>query len=473
MAKRKHTVLYIRDANLALPYDDQRKGRSSPLQFLKFRCPADSSPEGQIYRMRRESLKIAADGFTVLAIFDELLLEYMGNKIAPLRGFLVNHRLEAATNAELAQSIGCRSARTMMAAVRRLVAVGLLVEVERPDFEAAIRADKTIEVSPREACPKRDRIRTDKLDDPKGRADDPAAAGEAGADDPAASAGEATDPGESGRDRRRALPADSMAAGTPPEGFRKVPDPGGGTLDVRRSDGRRDTPPASTAAAAPSPSSPSADGYGRPQTEDTATAPAAPSPLPADTPTGDTPAADGQTSGTPTADSGTADAATTDAGTGQPEAGDAIAAAPALHPPKAEPMEPTEADPSRSLAGGQGRRVVADMTWHAPDFAEQVLHTLYPTREDFVVQGRRCKNGPQSPDEFEARERGCLLRAFEVGLVGVGQVDAVGLLTRSLQEASRSHKVRCKYTRGQYWRWWFGQYTAAMRRERGGRSGPP
>ena len=453
MAKHDNTVLYIAGMNLTLPYDDQRTGRSSPLRFVLFRCPGDNTPEGQLYRMRRESLKLRPDGMAVLGIYDELLIAYGGNKIAAMRGFLVNHHLQAASHAELAQAIGCRSAKTMMAAVRRLLAAGLLTEVDRPDFEGAIKADKTIEVSPRPPCPRRDQLEHGKFAAPNdSRADDAPQGAEAHAND-RPEGREAPAQGNAMRTRKRALPADSMAASGPPGGFRKVPESGGGTLDARQADvTRADEGPPTPPAAAAAPSPPSAHGNGQRADEKQ---PATAAPSPTDTPTADPPRedgtlTDGHASDEPTNDTAPGDSPPASTSTGQREA---------IAPHQAEPSEPTEADPGQAAAGGGPHpRQHADMSWHAEAFAEQVVNALYPTHDELVLQGRRC-TPPQAADEFRRRELACIAGCFDKALAAADQVGAMRLLQRSLKGAATTFRKRCKKTRGRVWVYEFKQYS--------------
>lgn len=132
-------------------------------------------------------------------------------------------------------------------------------------------------------------------------------------------------------------------------------------------------------------------------------------------------------------------------------------ASPTTAPPRAD--KPTEADPPQATTSPRPQG--PDMTWHGEKFAQQIVDTLYPTREDLVLQGRRGRP-PQGPDEFHDRELGCIRRAWDDALAGLGQAETAQLLRRSLKEATRTLKIRCKTTRGRYWRWWFGRHIAAM-----------
>lgn len=495
-------VLYIAGWNLLMPYDDQRTGRSSPLRFLLFRCPADNTPEGQLYRMARESLKIQPHGFLALAVYDEMLLAYGGNKIATLRGFVVNHRLRTASATEIAQAIGCRSRLVVAAAVRKLLAVGLLVYVARPDFQEAIRLDKTIEVDDRPPCPRRDRLRTGKdpaapaapsyrqtptnpttatREQPTKPTTPPAVKG-AEAEAGAKVQGEARvenggakpesrnpSPDGSGKGRRRTLPRDRLAQSSAaiPEPFRKVPEDFRGTLDRRRD--TRDEPPE----ASPLP----ALGDGRQEPETTATAHGDAHCVTGDGQAGDTPQAGTGMGKPPTADAATATATAT-------------ATAAAL------PTVPTEADPGSGATAGQpcaaerghpaphagqaGRQAEApgkagpmaiDQCCHAEEFAQQVLALLYPTREDLVEQGHRAQP-PQSADVFERRELGSIRSTFEHALVGMDQVQAMRLICHARSHAQATHKKRCKSTRGRLWTRTFHDYLIGTRRAAARVAGP-
>ncbi len=112
------------------------------------------------------------------------------------------------------------------------------------------------------------------------------------------------------------------------------------------------------------------------------------------------------------------------------------------------------------------------MHWHAEAYARQIFEKPYPDREQIVLQARRAKE-LQTAEEFTARELASFASAFDKALKGMGQVDAVKLLQRSLQEAERSHRIKPRTTRGRYWCYWFGKHMADHRRRHEERSGPP
>ena len=437
MAKEKTkptTTLYIADMGDLISYDAKRKGQSSPLPWGKFRTPANpsvrSSPgersRHERYSLRRSTIKAAADGFAVLGIYDEIFIFFGLARRAALRGWLVNHNYQPSTAAQIGAVIGCSDTKLVRRALRLLTKEGLLVDVELLDMAAADKRDKT-------TCPAGQTLPSrDEADDPDDVPSDDCPDGQEEGDQGEAS----TQTGQNEND------------GGVPE---RPPDGSGPTLlDVRQETtdsetGRLETP--NPAAAAPQPSS--ADGYGKTQRqEQTASA----SPRPADGQTAEQTADDCPPGNVPPAD-----------GTEIAPAGQLASDGPQPDPgAQAEPIEPTEADPP-----GQ-----ADMRWHAEAYARQIFESLYPDRATIVAQGRRAKE-PQTAEEFTARELASFAKVFDRALTGMGQVDAVKLLQRSLQEAVASHRKRCKTTRGRYWCYWFGQHMAAYRREHAERSGPP
>jgi len=485
MAKSSHnnTVLYITGANLLLPYDDQRTGRSSPLKFLLFRCPGDNTPEGQIYRMRRDAIKLRKDGAAILGVFDELLLAYLGNKIAALRGFVVNHDLARASFAQISITIGIRPVRTVMTAVRELVRVGLLMEVDRPDFEAAIKHDRTIEVTPRAPCPTRERKRHGDLNDPSdGRANDAPSGHQATpatpARDEAAAQGQSIGDLAPRRPRSRCLPRDQMAASGP---FRNVPEKGGGTLDARLDTPNRQTPEAAAAAATPPCLPLPAHGSGCAEA-DNQTAPAAPSRT-TDAQTADHPTADGHTYtlGIQPQDDGPVtitETQTSDGGT-VVEIAAPCHAVPATqaHQPAANdpnPPDPTEADPGQGQAAS---RRTPPMSWHAEAWGQQVFEVMHPTHEDVVAQGRlRIKDGapaPQGPEEFRRCEIASYASTLTRALNWMSQPQALKLQQEALKLASQTLRKKPRGTRGRLWGGMMRLYVRSIKATGGNASGPP
>lgn len=137
MAKTNATVLYIADTWQVLPEDAKRKGRSTPLAWGKLRTGADCSETGLLYQMRRQAIKAGREGFAYLGVYDELLAAYGFGRTAPLRGWLVNHKYQAATIGQIGQVIGMGDLKLLRRALRALEVAGLLVRLERPDMEAA------------------------------------------------------------------------------------------------------------------------------------------------------------------------------------------------------------------------------------------------------------------------------------------------------------------------------------------------
>lgn len=439
------TALYIADLADLLPYDAERNGQSSPLSWGKFRTPATPAAKvgngpktrHELYSMRRAAIKSRPRGWAILAVYDEILIYFGFARRAALRGWLSNHLYKPATPKQIASVISCNDLPLMRLAMKALEEEGLLIRVPLIDLAEADRKDMTTYPQ----CPPPPRITDDSNDSP---ADDAPQGEEARAEDEVNKA-EADNPptaGRTGCNRNR--------SGTQPGDVTRE------TPDGQTADGQ--TPSAASAAPPPLP----ADGHGK----------TAEKRQPASQPDGQT-ADKPQETATPS-QAGPDVPQATDGHTAEPEAaGDQQATAPPQ--PTAVPPQPTEADPGQAgTASETTRRPGHDgMSWHAETFAQQILAALYPTREDLVLQGRRAKGGPQGPDEFEARELGCFRDAFDQALVEMDQVEAMRLLTRSLKEAQRAHKVKCKSTRGRYWRWWFGQHMAAIRRERAGGSGPP
>jgi hypothetical protein len=452
MAKTKtiDRVLYLAEIGGLLPPDALREGngrklRSTPIPWLKFRTAADTTAAGQRYAMRRRAVKADDRGMAILGIYDELLLTYGGDRIAPLRGYLVNHHMRAATTAEIAMEIGWHDRDLVDHAIQVLLQVGLLVWRTRPDFQEAIRVDRTLAPS------------YDPPDDPDDSlANDVPAGIEATADDV-----------PSGPRRRQRVRAQIKKAAKPRAKSRPAscPQPAGepptdiilDTGDGRRvtGDPKLDTPAAESATPPPL----SADGNGETEEE---RQPASAAPSPADVQTGgEEQEASGDTQ--PQADV-----------QHEPEHHDGSHAIPGGTEPTAEPLEPTEADPGQGgTASNIPGRKGPDMAWHAESFAQQVMATLYPAHEDYILQGRLVHTGPQGPDEFQAREGGCILRAFEHALMGMDQVTALRLLTHSLKQAQETHRKKCRDTRGRLWRHLFGEYVATIRRGRAPASGPP
>ena len=141
-------VLYLSEIGSLLPRDavreePGRKFRSTPLPWLKFRTPGDTTSAGQRYAMRRRAVKADPEGLAIVGVYDEMLAIYGGGRVAPLRGYVVNHHLRPATASEIGAEIGTFDAGLVAHAVRALLAVGLLKIVPMPNFKAALLADHT------------------------------------------------------------------------------------------------------------------------------------------------------------------------------------------------------------------------------------------------------------------------------------------------------------------------------------------
>jgi hypothetical protein len=484
MARRPNDnqVLYIEGIGQLLPLDAERKGRSTPLEWGKLRSPADCSERGVIYNMRIQEVKTRREGWAFLGIYYTLLATFGFGRIAPLRGWLVNHMFLAAGGPYIGQVIGCADLRLLARALRALEDVGLLARVERPDLADAVAHDRTVRIGPA-PTPKTlaGQLGTPQHPGPRAPENKPttpttAAPTTPHAGEEAAAEGQAQGAKAGGQDNHARTAEAAGDSGQWPDAGR--PAAGPPPADVRRETSRQgdgQTPKA--ASAAPSPLS--AHGYGETgEKQETATA----APAPADAPTGDAPQdtaqpgragpgddprPDGQAADLPTGDGQVSQAGQTSHPTGADPQAPGGPQGTSAAPPPAEPIKPTEADPGQAAAVSRPRRQPADMGWHCEAFAEQVLNVLYQTRDDLVSQGRRC-TPPQAPDEFRQREMGCLARCFERGLVGLDQIGAMRLIERSLKEARATHRKRAKTTRGRLWVYWFNHHVRTL-----GRSGPP
>jgi hypothetical protein len=421
LSKSDAKVFYIEDTPLIIPYYKESDGRKSPLGWIKFRTPAPITEridelrrQQPLYNQKREAIKTLKNGFAILGVYDEILRMYAGNRSKALRGWIVNHLYRPATPQQIAQSIGCYDLPLVRSAMEALESEELIFQTALPDLETADKNDKVII--------------------PAGRLPPqlPRGENEFSSDHPSQSD---TATGEADHVNHSGMSSGSIQ--NEPGGLETL-SLGRKTEDVQTEDGRRQTeddPP------------PAADGSGKPLQENKTDA-ATPQTVP--TRTDGRTEADGQDAdGTPTAES--IDVPHVDATDGQDD--------------DAEPREPTKAD------AGQGGPPMADMSWHSEDFAHQVLDVLYPTREDLVLQGRLVKSGAQGPDEFHDRELGCFRRMFERALPGLGQVQAMRLLQGSIKLARRSHKVKCRNTRGMYLCGCFGNLVSSVRGKVG--SGPP
>jgi hypothetical protein len=467
MANNKsYRVLYLAELGSLLPRDAQREGagrklRSTPIPWLKFRTAADTTPAGQRYMMRRAAVKARANGFALLGIFDELLATYGGDRIAALRGYLVNHHLLPASTGELCQAIGCFERPLVEAALAALLREGLLVwrQTSYEAFTQAITADKTQAPLFDPPDDPDDHLFEDAADEAPAPAGEEAAADE-GPHGPRrrcrARAVAANDRPAQGRrpagkrarkphkQRVKGVPAACRAAPGQPPGYARQE-----TADVKRDTADGQTLP-TPAAAAPSPSS--AAGYG--QTSDVKqAASAAPSPLTADPLRGDGDTPDGQTAcpaGPPRQ-------------TGADSRQTACPAGPAPEMPapahetagKPQPMEPTEADRAAAamlFARGGG-------TWSTAHLlARSIFDAFYPDAQ--ALAAGIAKTTPrQEPDEFERRELGCIAVAFAAArLAGATQQDLLQLEQRGLKEATTMKRRHTRKPPTAVWRICFNRH---------------
>lgn len=486
---RGDDVLYIAEANTLLPYDDQRKGRSSPLRFILMRCPADNTDEGHRFRMRREKIKVGPEGMSILGVYDEILVAFGGDRIAALRGWVIDQDLNTCSPALVAQVIGCRDVDLVRRSMAALMRVGLLERRPRPDFKRAMHDDRTIEVVPRPPCPQRERAAGDAT---------PAAATPTAATTKESTKEEtpyrkpttpttpttattATTEAATTREQRgepssqheheaeaeaAAKPAQRGAAGGnvgrmhDDKSFRPPPDTGGGTVYRRRQTGDRHGDGTAAESAAPPPSPFPDPGYGK--TEDlkpepdpgTAPAAAAASPQASPSPDGN--------AGTDTAvDAPQAPPGTRNGHQGHDPAADRATGAGHAQP-TAEPSEsdsgsdsahPTETDP-----GGRQARPSQAGEVHVDIMVQRCMELLYPTPDDLVLQGRK-HQPPQNPIEFDACERGCFASAWTaVAMCGLDQVTLLRLVQRAEKEALATRRKKLRKPRGAAWRYWLNRH---------------
>jgi hypothetical protein len=364
-----HTVLYVADLWQLLPDDARRKGRSTPLEWGKFRSPADVSDEGIRYQMRRGAVKATPgpEGFAILGVFDELLIHYGFARTAALRGWLINHDYQSATVAQIGQTVGCADVRFLARALKVLESAGLLVRTELPDLAQAIHEDRTVYPKGVQRLPTSQPPVGPPPEEIQPQAGPPPANGQP-------PAGQRPDGGR-------------PAAGIPPGHIKTLKTQDSETRDSQTPDTQTPTP------ASPS----SADGNGKTgRDRDSETATALPLPPDNSQATVETEP--------PTSDEGTAYAP---AGPCPPLDGQAraspTATPPIAEPPIAEPPRvPTEADPP----SGQRLAIAED----AEQVAARIYLLLYPTREAVVMAARRggSRGEAIAPEEFEAREIGCL-----------------------------------------------------------------
>ena len=424
MAAGKDAVLYIADLWQFLPDDARRKGRSTPLEWGKLRSPADDSEGGVRHQLRLHAIKALRDGFAIAGIYYELLAHFGFARSAALRGWLVNHDYRAATIPQIGQVIGCADAAFLSRAIKALLAAGLLVRAQHPDFEAAIAKDRTIR-GDKAAAPAKPR-------------------------------------------RSRKVSGGRPAGGRTPAGKRPargrpaaVPRPDGGRTPVNSETGdvqtrdvqTRDLQTATTAAAsaAPSPQPLSAHGNGE-TLGDSETASARPPPDPE---SGETSRPSTPHEPPETEQAGNVETAATTGPAASPDA--QPPASPTTTPPSAGAGEPTQADPARGEAENMGaRHAVAAVE----AMVDEIMAALYPTREDLWSEGRKAEP-PQPADRFEARERGALASGIGRAMRRLGQVGRVQLVEAGIAMAERVRRRRTRRPRGAVWLYWLGKHAGA------------
>jgi len=446
-ASNEQTVLYIADLWQLLPEDAKRKGRSTPLEWGKFRSPSDAGGDGLRYQLRRGAIKARAGGFAVLGIYDELLSNYGFNRIAPLRGWIVNHDYRAATPGQIGQVIGCRDVRLIGRALRALEAVGLLMRTAAPDWPEAIRRDVTIRVGQALSPPRPPQKETTTPPTT------PQATTAPNGQEPTTGEGDVAGEAADGGDEKRPL------SGQRPDGGRT-------TAGRRPDDGRT-----------------RAVGRETKETENEQTGDGRPA-------TGDDETRDGETLAPATAAPQSLSAAgngrqekngdgsarldggqdkETQTGDGQPtERGQAETEdrRPALQTGqadrRAEPAEPTEADPCPAGIAGDGGPFNIPSAW--PDSADviacEVARLLYPSREDLVLQGRKCRP-PQGAEEFERRELGAIRVAMAGVATVLSQIELLAFRDRAMKMATATTRKRTRRPRGAVFLYWLNAHMRA------------
>jgi hypothetical protein len=380
-------------------------------------------------------------------------------------------------------------------AVRALEDVGLLIRVDRPDLAGAIAEDRTVRIGPPPApktlqgqlgtpqhpgprapdvpapLPPDTPVQRPVSDTNDSRANDAAPKAEEAkpttpARDEAAAEGQtasqakgaqgAVPATQGGRTVSGQWPAGGRtAAGQPPSDVSRE------TGDPRPETGDGQTP--TVASAAPSP--PSAHGNGETPNKRAASA----SPPPADGETADATRETGEGRRALPQRPPRADSHAGDEPPGEREVTDACPATAARDQPTAvaEPGEPTKADPggaNNSTAKGKPDAAFAPTSAYLDAVDMIVKHlgqALYPTREDMAIEGRKARP-MQGPDEFEARERGCLLAAWSAVMeLGIGPVELYRLEERAIKEAVATRRKRLRKPRGAWWRCWFNKHMQA------------
>lgn len=448
-------VLFITEQRRNVAYDHQRgsyaapgsttrANRSTPLPYVTMHTAGDISPEGVLYRNRRQALKARPQGPAKLCVYDEMVLTYGGDRIAPLRGFVINYRYDTATAGEIAVEIGL-SVGLVADALWDMLDIGLLCWCKRPGTEIAKPKQFTflealnndsiglspnttlafgVEVIEWNAADEAARAREAEARKPKGKTEALANADDTRDD---STPREATDRETDGAN---APPEGTPLSGAPPapcrHGAGTAPVKGGLTPNTKTQNGLNGQTPNTPGLAV------STLGVG-------------------ETVEGNLSASFGGR---------TAETATTAETPQTPDTQPPATTTHAVEPAEAE--LPTEAD------SPEAARPLGAMQWHAEAFATQVVDRLYPTRDDLVSQGLRCKGGPRDADTFRRTELACFARSFEAMLSNVDQTGAMRLLTWSLAEAQRMFRVRCRHTRGQLLRYIFGSKSASMAASRKG-----
>ncbi len=231
------TVLYITGFEDAIPDEAKRKGRSTPLEWGKFRGPRalparaslDKTIKQNQFNARWKELEAKGDGLLAMGMYVGILREYGINQAAGVRGWLVNAKYNAATANEIASRVrGCQDLKLARGAIRMLESVGLLIRVPCPDLEKAVQNDWIIGSDGKRIGGEGEKFAPGTYDLQGPDAPCPPETGE----------GEATgDLEQLGVDEKEEGSGPSPASGQPQAG--PSPDRGCGTVDLETGDGRQ------------------------------------------------------------------------------------------------------------------------------------------------------------------------------------------------------------------------------------------
>ncbi len=463
MAKRNvwHVVEY---RGLFEPGEAQRKGRSSPLPFVKLLTGAANEPQQQQHARKLQAIKAMKDGLAYLGVYSEVL-RFTSNQSVALRGFVLTWGYRPPSWSEMAILLGIPDQTLLKKAFKALDQVQLMEQVAPPDFEKAVVKDVPAERFPAESgeeeqeSGEKDEDASEESQDADAEQADSAAdrphsgegrpqSGERPADDGHATVTDRPAAGE-GRPQSGERPADDghrtaggrRAAGERPSSAGK---PGGDCNRNRNGNGNRNKNGLSANGngrqeqkqkQADSDRPPCAEGHGG---DKNANGDGAEPP---------TPDRDGNTDPSRPPGDGDEDHHADQSGPPPPQRNP---------PPEAEkPMEPTEADPPQR---GETDRSQLGVAGDPEQVAGVIFTMLYPTQTVIATQARRGGPGgtPRTPEHFRDGELGnfaaCWDAVLHCGLPpGVVQQIYGKAKKRAVKVAKRRQPPR--ETNGALWRW--------------------